>query len=346
MSSPRLYPALILAVYGLVSIVAPSFHDVLAQEDGPVEWLTVGLFAGAALLFGSRAARGGWRAYWCHAAVAAFCLFVAGEEVSWGQRFLGIVPPKAFLAYNRQQETNLHNLLSHVLSTNWQLILLLAGWGVLLPILVSFGAHRRAGLPESSSEVSPAPSLALWAAAGAALVSFYPVELTAEYVELLAGCLFLQTAWALPERWPRARWALAAPLLVAAAGFAATEAQAALGREAKSACARLEAERLAAAIAGGAARSRLLKMKHVHHRLFAATKRGYLREGLGGTLEGLACPGAASSPERRSYLIDPWGQAYWLRWDVNDGTAEVYSFGPNRRRDGGDDVLVPIPVTR
>jgi len=40
-------------------------------------------------------------------------MFMAGEEVSWGQRMVGIASPLFFKLHNTQGETNLHNLLRH-----------------------------------------------------------------------------------------------------------------------------------------------------------------------------------------------------------------------------------------
>ena len=43
-------------------------------------------------------------------ALAVVFILFAGEEISWGQRILGIETPEAVQEVNRQQETNLHNL--------------------------------------------------------------------------------------------------------------------------------------------------------------------------------------------------------------------------------------------
>jgi hypothetical protein len=42
---------------------------------------------------------------------AAAFFIVAGEEISWGQRMLGIETPEALVELNYQQETNVHNFL-------------------------------------------------------------------------------------------------------------------------------------------------------------------------------------------------------------------------------------------
>ena len=47
------------------------------------------------------------------ASVALVCFGFAGEEISWGQHWLGWSSPEYFAEYNRQGETNLHNLNIH-----------------------------------------------------------------------------------------------------------------------------------------------------------------------------------------------------------------------------------------
>ena len=44
--------------------------------------------------------------------LAIFFFFIAMEEISWGQRLLGIKTPEYLLKYNYQQELNIHNLKS------------------------------------------------------------------------------------------------------------------------------------------------------------------------------------------------------------------------------------------
>lgn len=43
-------------------------------------------------------------------------VFVAGEEISWGQRLLGIETPEHIAEINAQEETNLHNM--HIIAAN------------------------------------------------------------------------------------------------------------------------------------------------------------------------------------------------------------------------------------
>jgi hypothetical protein len=99
----------------VIAVAAPDLFDSwFAAEDGPVESATALFLAlGAVLLWrmGWRARRGGPRFGPALLAVygAAF-LFAAGEEVSWGQRLLGLETPEVLARHNDQGELTLHNL--------------------------------------------------------------------------------------------------------------------------------------------------------------------------------------------------------------------------------------------
>lgn len=84
-------------------------------EDRAVEWATVAAYL-AALAVGAALVPRWWAAGLRLNAVAYVLLcgaffFIAGEEVSWGQRILGFEGPPALVAANQQGEANLHNLL-------------------------------------------------------------------------------------------------------------------------------------------------------------------------------------------------------------------------------------------
>lgn len=91
----------------------PGFRE-FTREDGLVEWLTVvGLLLGAYVALKRvvvlRHKKG------VVFLVASFLLgmvliFGAGEEISWGQRILGLKSPEYFREHNAQGETNIHNL--------------------------------------------------------------------------------------------------------------------------------------------------------------------------------------------------------------------------------------------
>jgi hypothetical protein len=88
---------------------------VYTEEDGSVEWLTVlGLLLGSAVCI-SRFVRLRRQRHWWFLTVVlglGILLFAAaGEEISWGQRILGIKSSEFFVENNAQGETNFHNLI-------------------------------------------------------------------------------------------------------------------------------------------------------------------------------------------------------------------------------------------
>ena len=88
-----------------------------------------------------------------------------------------------------------------------------------------------------------------------------------------------------------------------------------------------------------AATADLRQMRSIHKRVWTAAADGYLDRAETPGFDGAACGGApaADGERRRRYGIDPWGTSYWLsvqRIDRDHQRVVVYSFGPNRRRDG------------
>ncbi len=100
---------------GIATLAAfrPLFVAV-TSEDGLVEWLQVAALVMIALWAG-RLARDLQRhadrpRSALYALVTVGALFVAIEEISWGQRIVGLVTPDAIAELNRQGETNVHNI--------------------------------------------------------------------------------------------------------------------------------------------------------------------------------------------------------------------------------------------
>ncbi len=100
----------------ILSLVAPDFFSlVFAVEDGPVEYGTA-LFLLVASGVMARHAASLWRQGRRGAAVMTgiyglMFFMAAGEEVSWGQRIIGWESGEFFQQHNKQDETNLHNLM-------------------------------------------------------------------------------------------------------------------------------------------------------------------------------------------------------------------------------------------
>lgn len=138
----------LVAIILLVAYVFYYFYSALLnvylEEDGIVEWLTVaGLFAGFCICLYRFLKLLKVKNWWFLTVtlVLGLLLFVAaGEEISWGQRILGIKSSEYFLKNNAQGETNIHNLVVNGVKINKLvfstiLISLLGIYLVILPLL-------------------------------------------------------------------------------------------------------------------------------------------------------------------------------------------------------------------
>ena len=112
----------------VVAVMAPAFmigslwlsqthrdgFITLFDDDGLIETAQALLYAGGSWLSAVLARRlwlAGSRAWAILFRVLAAGLFwVTGEEISWGQRLLGIATPEWFMRHNVQRELTLHNL--------------------------------------------------------------------------------------------------------------------------------------------------------------------------------------------------------------------------------------------
>jgi len=84
--------------------------EVLCAEDGLSESLQFSFFVTAGTLFWACGRRqDGWGRV-SALAFSALCCFIAGEEISWGQRVFDVATPSYLAAINVQGETNLHNI--------------------------------------------------------------------------------------------------------------------------------------------------------------------------------------------------------------------------------------------
>ena len=84
----------------------------LAIEDGPIEWLTVVFLFLVGILAALRAFSYKHlpTARWSLSILAVLAFVFLGEEISWGQRVFGWETPQAIGEFNKQNETNFHNL--------------------------------------------------------------------------------------------------------------------------------------------------------------------------------------------------------------------------------------------
>ena len=131
-------PLAVVPVAVLVALTEHPWFYAMTVEDGPVEWAQVGVLliaSGTFAIIARKVWKKGIRPAATLAAMGAFAaLAIAGEEISWGQRLLGLETPADLEAINEQGETTIHNIGAFATASN--LVQFgAAGYGAVLPIL-------------------------------------------------------------------------------------------------------------------------------------------------------------------------------------------------------------------
>jgi hypothetical protein len=98
----------------LMTYLNRPLYRFITMEDGPVEWAQFACYVLTAVFSASIALRR-WRdgQIWqalLFAGLAFMNVFVAGEEIAWGQRIFGIQTPESLREINDQGETTIHNI--------------------------------------------------------------------------------------------------------------------------------------------------------------------------------------------------------------------------------------------
>jgi hypothetical protein len=129
--------------------------DWINREDGLVEsaqaiLLILASILSARVAFGVRAMAP--RAV-MHGLIALLFFLMFGEEISWGQRILGIETPESLKGLNVQNEINLHNMFGYFFDHLFILLFFL--WGCMVPLLNHVSGFfrqvfRMIGLPVAS----------------------------------------------------------------------------------------------------------------------------------------------------------------------------------------------------
>ena len=116
--------ALMLALYGLVFLPEGAYSALIAEERLVEGIGALGLLAAAVLFFLTYRRLGETPTVGARARVKRLALLLAvgflfgfGEEISWGQRLLGIDVPTEIKDSSSQEELNLHNL--EFMSAGW-----------------------------------------------------------------------------------------------------------------------------------------------------------------------------------------------------------------------------------
>lgn len=162
----------IFVVLAALLYFAPSLYGYALMEDMPAEWLGFFLLLWGAWFWG-RATVQRWRGrqwpgmVFC-ACMATLSLFVAGEELAWGQRLFQLKPPVYFLHRNVQREITLHNIPHPLMRPRVAALFLMTVYGIagsLLPrLLGSLGRIvDRLHIPIPSLGAAFGFALATWA---------------------------------------------------------------------------------------------------------------------------------------------------------------------------------------
>ena len=346
-----------LGAFAWLEAAYPNAYYRSVQEDQALEWASFYSFfvaGGVFALAASRQRRTSGALPWFLVGLSLFCVFVAMEEISWGQRVFGHRPPDYFLAENFQQELNLHNLASTDVRMNAFRGIIL-GYGVLLPLFALIPFLRRffdrIALVPPPIELTPSMFAMFW------LHFWYPWKFTGEVVECALGFGFLFVAIANATRFSEGRGrsslvrsvGLIAVVVVLTFTTAWWSQNRQSGDPANLELAKIESEALGDDLETlGEAKGKLVITKcGIHKRVYTLVqKKDYARPLRNMSFVGLAERGL---PEARAeFFLDPWNSPYWIRDRCDKKTGRrvvfVYSFGPNRMRDSshweilGDDI--------
>ena len=140
--------------FTVLALIEPTAYGALTLEDNYVEYLTAVWFliAGAMLFAAAGLGEGeGKFARSMYVLAGIGLVFVAGEEISWGQRIIGYATPDYLLNINTQQELSYHNIYTrytepfHVFHRQPALI-----WGIIAIVAFFCGKDRLLGIPMPS----------------------------------------------------------------------------------------------------------------------------------------------------------------------------------------------------
>lgn len=211
-----LLPLAVVPLLAAIYYLSLEIFHALLVEDGVVETMQVVVLVGVVIFSAALAWRldrqGRRPAAIIYAVLAVGAAFVAIEEISWGQRILGLPTPDTLGEINEQGELNIHNI-----SVVERLFVvgqfLGAFYALVVPLIVTAGV-----MPRQTRRLDAAlvPPLFL---AGALLLPFcyriarstvldagtYVTNRFGEYAELTLYGAILATVWLGYRRWATER---------------------------------------------------------------------------------------------------------------------------------------------
>jgi hypothetical protein len=133
-----------------IGLFSPDALSRASREDGILENLQVAIYVAAAIsqlvVFVQWLRRGGYkRRGTYHLLLFLLLMFVAMEEISWGQRLVGWATPAFLREANVQGETNVHNLWTGEYSSLFNLvaILFVTVYCLILPVTNQISTRAR-----------------------------------------------------------------------------------------------------------------------------------------------------------------------------------------------------------
>lgn len=162
MTSAPVLMVLAVAILTVFAYTSPSLalplFEWLTAEDSLIEWLQFGcitVVAVSAWRIGVRVMRTENRYIgYLYFAIAFTSVFIAGEEISWGQRLVGWSTPEQFAAINKQGETSIHNI--GVVQHLFLLLIFLASmYGAFVPLAQAVFGDEYVRTPQSMLFVPP-----------------------------------------------------------------------------------------------------------------------------------------------------------------------------------------------
>ena len=216
---------LLLPWVGAALVAATALHRplfrFLAKEDRVLEWAQFVALVLAAVVIAKvalhlrREGRLGLAVVWALFAVG--CIVIAGEEIAWGQRLLGLETPEALDEVNHQGQITAHNIRAVQDAIN----LVFTAAGLYGSVVAGFLRWRARGAPSTTVRLLTPPlflgSLFLIVAGykAARLIVLHEARFIVvkygEYVELCLAVGFLAFGWC-TLRWLRERAAAGEPV--------------------------------------------------------------------------------------------------------------------------------------
>ena len=190
---PFLVPILAVAAIATLIFDRPLYL-VLTDEDNILEWATVVFLLSSGILsiaIGLRLFQAAGKNRWFFITFGACCILSSLEEISWGQRILGLESTDFFLENSDQKEINAHNVIQKRFNVETKHIagVTLFIYGVLLPYFMR--DFRVRTMVEKVGLVVPPLTLAASFFIAALMTIDWPTGSEEELAELFFSLCFL-----------------------------------------------------------------------------------------------------------------------------------------------------------